>query len=200
VVAMVAGNAMIVLAYLTIPVALLRLLKERRELVLNRIFLMFAAFIFACGTTHLIKIITIWKPLYWLEAIADTTTGVISLMTAILLIRLIPRIAKLPSADKLLEANLILEEENKRREQAEQELLITSEDLARSNAELEEFAWVAAHDLKEPVRTMGTYSTLLLSEHSQSLNDEGRYFLNYITDACGKAMARIDDVLSFSAL
>jgi len=84
--------------------------------------------------------------------------------------------------------------------QAEKQLLLTSEQLARSNKELEEFAWVAAHDLKEPVRTMGTYSKLLLSEYAGKLDEDGEQFLKYINQASLKAINRIDDVLKFSAL
>lgn len=84
--------------------------------------------------------------------------------------------------------------------QAESELLRTSQRLAQSNKELEEFAWIAAHDLKEPVRTMGTYSRLLKDEYGPDLDDQAQQFLDFIHSAAGKAMARIDDVLKFSAV
>ncbi len=84
--------------------------------------------------------------------------------------------------------------------QAESELLRTSQQLAQSNKELEEFAWIAAHDLKEPVRTMGTYSRLLKDEYGAELDEQAQQFLDFIHSAAGKAMARIDDVLKFSAV
>ncbi len=84
--------------------------------------------------------------------------------------------------------------------QAESELLRTSQQLAQSNKELEEFAWIAAHDLKEPVRTMGTYSRLLKDEYGPELDEQAQQFLDFIHSAAGKAMARIDDVLKFSAV
>lgn len=83
---------------------------------------------------------------------------------------------------------------------AEKQLLRTSEQLAQSNKELEEFAWVAAHDLKEPVRTMATYSKLLDQEYDDKLDDSGRQYLEFIHGSAVKAMARIDDVLEFSAV
>ena len=84
--------------------------------------------------------------------------------------------------------------------QAEKDLLHASEQLAHSNKELEDFAWVAAHDLKEPVRTMATYSKLLSQECEASLDEQGKQFLNFIHRSSIMAMARIDDVLKFSAV
>ncbi len=84
--------------------------------------------------------------------------------------------------------------------EAQKQLLRTSEQLSKSNKELEEFAWVAAHDLKEPVRTMATYSKLLGQEYADRLEESGRQYLSFINTSAAKAMARIDDVLEFSAV
>jgi len=84
--------------------------------------------------------------------------------------------------------------------QAERELLRASEQLTQSNKELEDFAWVAAHDLKEPVRTMGTYSKLLKQEYEESLDEQAEQFLEFIHGSSITAMARIDDVLKFGAV
>jgi len=84
--------------------------------------------------------------------------------------------------------------------QAEKDLVHTSEQLSHSNKELEDFAWVAAHDLKEPVRTMATYSKLLSQECEAALDEQGKQFLDFIHRSSIMAMARIDDVLKFSAV
>lgn len=84
--------------------------------------------------------------------------------------------------------------------QAEKELMRASEQLTQSNKELEDFAWVAAHDLKEPVRTMGTYSKLLKQEYQGSLDEQAEQFLEFIHGSSITAMARIDDVLKFGAV
>lgn len=84
--------------------------------------------------------------------------------------------------------------------QAEKDLVHTSEQLSHSNKELEDFAWVAAHDLKEPVRTMATYSKLLSQEYEDTLDDQAKQFLKFIHRSSIMAMARIDDVLKFSAV
>ena len=56
------------LAYYSIPVALWYFARRRTDLPFTWIFLMFAVFIFACGTTHLMAIWNIWRPVYWLDA------------------------------------------------------------------------------------------------------------------------------------
>lgn len=62
---------------------------------------MFSAFILACGTTHLISIMLIWVPLYWLDASLKALTALISVTTSILLIRLIPQALTFPSHQQL---------------------------------------------------------------------------------------------------
>jgi len=100
--------------------ALVVLLFKRRDLVFNWMFLLFAAFIFACGTTHLIKIWTIWHASYWLEASVDAFTGVLSALTALLLWPMIPKILALPSHSQMEAANQALKEQIAQREKAEQ--------------------------------------------------------------------------------
>ena len=90
----VVGNILIFLAYFSIPGALSVFVRKRRDLVFPWIFTLFAIFIFLCGLTHLVKVITIWHAHYWLEASLDLITGVISIVTAVLLWKLIPTAVK----------------------------------------------------------------------------------------------------------
>lgn len=80
---LVASDGLIALSYYTIPVALMLAVGNRQNDRLKWIIWMFSAFIFACGTTHLIDIATIWYPNYWLDAGAKAFTAVISAVTAI---------------------------------------------------------------------------------------------------------------------
>ena len=84
--------------------------------------------------------------------------------------------------------------------QYEQELLKTSRRLELLNQELKQFTWVAAHDLREPVRNMATYARLLESDYLENLDEEGRQFLHYISRSSVKAMERLDAVLKYSEL
>ena len=63
----VLSDGLIALAYFSIPVALWYFVRHRSDLPFSWIFVMFAAFIFACGTTHVLAIWNIWQPVYWLD-------------------------------------------------------------------------------------------------------------------------------------
>lgn len=84
--------------------------------------------------------------------------------------------------------------------QAERELLLMSQQLVETNRQLEEYAWVAAHDLKEPVRTMGTYARLVSQDYGEVVDDDGKKMLDVIYTSASNAMNRIDDILSYSSL
>ena len=86
----VLSDAGITLAYFSIPIGIYKViklsnLKSNKQVV--RVFYLFAAFIFACGTTHLIKIITLWHPIYWISAYVNILTAIVSLTAAFLLFR-----------------------------------------------------------------------------------------------------------------
>lgn len=84
--------------------------------------------------------------------------------------------------------------------QAEKELLLMSQQLVETNKQLEEYAWVAAHDLKEPLRTMGTYAKLVHDEYKSKLDEDGNEMLSIIYASATNALARIDDTLRYSSL
>ncbi len=118
----VLSDGVIALSYFSIPAALWVFLGRRRDIPFNGIFLMFAIFIFACGTTHLMAIVDIWQPVYWLDATVKAGTAAASLATAIMLWPQLPRALALPSPNALLQANARLQAEIARRVQVEDEL------------------------------------------------------------------------------
>ena len=78
----VASDSLIAISYYIIPVALVIFVRKRRDLAFNRMFLMFSAFIFACGTTHLMGIWKLWEPVYWLDGSINSITAGLSVATA----------------------------------------------------------------------------------------------------------------------
>jgi anti-anti-sigma regulatory factor len=80
-----AADAAIAIAYIWIPITLIVVWRIRKDIPVNWTLLCFAAFIVLCGATHVMGIVTIWKPLYWLSGEVKAATALISLMTAWLL-------------------------------------------------------------------------------------------------------------------
>ena len=107
----VASDATIAIAYYTMPVLLFILARKRKDLRFNWIFLAFAAFILACGTTHLMAVWTVWNATYRLDALIKAFTAVLSIITAALLIPLLPTVIHLPSPSKLAGVNKVLAQE-----------------------------------------------------------------------------------------
>lgn len=126
---MVASDAVIALSYFTIPVALLAFVRQRKDLQFNWIFVLFSAFIFLCGSTHVIDILVIWSPDYWLQAYAKAFTALASALTAVLLWPLIPRLVKIPSNAQLAALVGKLENEVAERRAAEARLAQLTQEL-----------------------------------------------------------------------
>ncbi|MBE9007021.1 PAS domain S-box protein [Fortiea sp. LEGE XX443] len=95
---------------------------KRRDVPFDWIFLMFGAFIIACGTTHVMDVWTLWHPTYWLSGLIKAITAFVSVTTAIKLLPLIPQALVLPSPAQLEAANSQLAAEIAERRQAEETL------------------------------------------------------------------------------
>lgn len=105
----VVSDALIGLAYMTIPVTLAVILLRRKDIPFGGIVWAFALFITACGFTHFMSIWTLWNPDYGAEGLLKAMTAIVSVLTAIMLWRLVPFAVGLPSPAHLREANARLE-------------------------------------------------------------------------------------------
>ena len=92
----VVADALIALAYLTIPVTLIYFIRRRRDMPFNWMFVAFGVFILACGSTHLAEIWVVWRPDYVPLVILKAITAVASVVTAIALVRLVPLALLIP--------------------------------------------------------------------------------------------------------
>jgi hypothetical protein len=95
----VISDGLIALAYYSIPITLIYFVRKRKDLAFDWIFVCFAVFIIACGTTHLMEILNIWHPTYWLSGVIKAITAATSVVTAILLIRMVPQALAIPSRE-----------------------------------------------------------------------------------------------------
>ncbi len=115
------SDALIALAYYSIPITLFYFVRKRQDLPFRWAFMLFAVFIIACGTTHLMDIWTLWHPTYWVAGALKAITAIASVSTAILLLPIIPKALALPSPAKLETANRKLQAEIAERQRLEKE-------------------------------------------------------------------------------
>ena len=105
----VISDALTTVAYYSIPATLTYIAWHRKDIAFRKIYLMFGSFILACGTSHLLSIILLWHPIYWIDAVIHAITALLSIGTAFFLIRLMPILKKTsqPEVEKAIYENLI---------------------------------------------------------------------------------------------
>ncbi|MEZ4216176.1 MAG: histidine kinase dimerization/phosphoacceptor domain -containing protein [Myxococcota bacterium] len=180
----VGSDAIVAAAYYAIPVALVALARARRHLFFSRLFWMFAAFIFLCGTTHVFAIWTVWHGDYLAAGLVKAATAGASLATAALVWPALPRLLAIPSPDALERANADLRREIAERERAER-------DLRRARGELEE-------RVVERTRALGDANAALHREIADRERAESQLRLALEALPNGTVMVRADGAIAFA--
>jgi signal transduction histidine kinase len=172
----VGGDLLIGASYYAIPLILYLFVRERRhELPFWWIPLLFAAFILLCGGTHFFDVYTVWNPQYRIEGALKVTTGIVSAVTAVALLRVMPAAMRLQTPTQLQHevqertAALALANERLRAEEDQRARLLASEQAAREEAERanrskDEFLAMLSHELRTPLGTIMSWSHILASE------------------------------------
>jgi chemotaxis family two-component system sensor kinase Cph1 len=157
----IASDLAIWLSYFLIPVIIIGYFsKKRKTIKFHKVYFLFAAFILLCGTTHFMDAVMFWVPMYRLNALIQLITAAVSVLTAYYLIKILP-------AAFQQKTNVELENEIQRRIVAEQKL-------EEANKNLGNFAFMAAHDLQEPLRKIVLYGSRL--EEGMKIVTDTKFF------------------------
>ncbi len=116
------SDALIAIAYFSIPAMLIYFVSKRSDLPFSRVFALFGAFIILCGVGHLLDIWTLWHPDYWVSGIEQALTAFVSVYTALQLVELLPKFLALRSPEQLEAINQKLEQEIAERKRTEEAL------------------------------------------------------------------------------
>ena len=161
------SDVLIFLAYMAIPLALLRVVRARNDLQHRGLIFLFAGFILLCGLTHLLGAVTLWWPIYPYVGLVKLATGLVSAVTAIVLMRLVPTLIALPSQADLEAVNRQLREKIAAHEAAEAELQAIrvalegkvrarTAELEQANAKMAVIAREAVHRSKNLLAVVGS--------------------------------------------
>lgn len=157
------SDGLIAAAYFSIPVALTVFLHRRRDLAYGWMFGLFALFILACGTTHLLSLVTLFEPIYGFQGLIKALTAGVSVATAIALWPVIPKALALPSTAELKAINARLA-------RGIEERLIAQQQLQFAYQKIEERVIARTRELAEVnVRLMAEIAERERAEAQQEL-------------------------------
>ncbi|MEG3911695.1 ATP-binding protein [Microcoleus sp. w1-18aA5] len=222
----ITSDALTTLAYYSVAFAIVYFTNERKDLPAHTVMLLVGFFfIFSlCGTTHLMEIVTLWHPIYWVSGLIKAVTGVWSFYTfTFLLIPLIPVALDAPSPAQLALTNQELEESRRRIQAINVELeqrvqertaqleasnrtkdeLLMREQIIRADAEAanrakDEFLSILSHELRTPLNAILGWSTMLRQKNLSE--DKVARALETIERNAKSQAQLIEDILDVSRI
>jgi signal transduction histidine kinase len=217
----VTSDLLIWLSYMTISATIVYIVRRRGDLPFDWIFMAFGTFIVACGLGHLMDVVTLWHPVYWLSGLEKAFTAVASVLTTVLLVVIVPKVLAIPNPAQLRAVNAQLEAEIAVRKRTESELAQQTKELDRALQLLKEqqdallraeklaavgqLASSVGHELRNPlaaVRNAVTYiSKRILDPKANAdrpIDPKVEPFFGLILRELGVCSKIINDLLDFS--
>lgn len=183
----ITSDLMIWFSYFAIPVIIVGYIyKKKYELKYTKTYVLFASFILLCGSTHLLDASMFWVPMYRFSGLILLLTGVVSLFTVYHLVRILPDAFQ-------QKTSVVLEKEIAKRIEAERRL-------SEANKGLEAFAYMASHDLQEPLRKVKMFTFRLYEESRDKLDANSIQWAEKSISAADRMQRMIVDILSLSSL
>lgn len=191
----VISDLLIAIAYFSIPLGILYVARRRPDAAFQPIYYLFAAFILACGVTHVMGILTLWIPLYYAQGVAKVITALVSVTTAIYLVPKLRHIMALPDLDKLTQINSTLAQEVEFRRQSETSLRHSQELALQAQKTQAAFLANMSHEIRTPMNgVLGTLDLLLDTE----LKPEQHQLASASKRSAGLLLSLLNDILDIS--
>ena len=159
----------------------------------------------------MLNIVTVWEPIYRFDGVIKLLTGISSLITAVALFRLLPEILAIPMPEELAAVNRALAQQvainrktesdlRKLNEELERRVAERTAALERSNQDLSQFAYIASHDLQEPLRMIASYTQLLEKRYVSQMNEEAKSFMRFAVEGAQRMQDLVTDLLTYAQI
>lgn len=192
------SDSLIAISYFTIPFTLVYFVRRQKEIPFSWMFVCFAAFIIACGATHVMEVWTVWHPNYWLTGLVKAITALASVPTAVLLIRLVPFALLVPTPSALTRAKEEAEKELFERKKMEQALHEQNFQLLEASDTKNRFLANMSHELRTPLNGIIGFTELLVDGRPGPINEKQKEYLQDILSGGRHLLQLINDVLDLA--
>jgi signal transduction histidine kinase len=192
------ADSFIALSYLLIPAALIVFVRRRRDVAFPWMFTLFAVFILGCGATHVLAVVTLWRPMYRFDGVLKVITALASIGTAVMLFRILPKLMLIPSPKQLRReiqdresAALEVQRMNVRLEEA-------AAQADAANRSKSTFLSTMSHEIRTPMNAILGYAQLMLRD--TGLGADAKANLKIIGRSGEHLLTLINDVLDMSKI